>query len=218
MARNIRQLDGDIHGFTHTALTGFLERSSETKEGRTLEAVIVTTARHTHGSIKAPEKLFPGVDLLHTPDGNTLEVWGIKTGVHWGNQSQRSQLASDLPAAKDVLAPVWGGGDIRIYNGVVYGPPHTRPVPAHNPVYHEMVGDEFLSHLFGEPDLGRRIQEALRAADLQYDAARRDAFDATVNSLTEWVTYHAGGGGWTVLLELAQGTITPQQAAGGALF
>lgn len=129
-------------------LDAFLSSSEETHFGDILEDISIAICREAKGGRKSSTS---GIDLEYE-EGSVRTVAQVKSGVKWGNSSQRKKLVSDFTTATRILRQ----GDnihVRCVEGICYGPSGIKDRGTHL----KIVGNAFWEDISGWSDTGRAV-------------------------------------------------------------
>ena len=129
-------------------IEAFLSSSEETCFGKILEDIAIVVCKHAKGGWKSG---IQGIDLEYDDDSGR-SIIQIKSGINWGNSSQRKKLAQDF---KDAATRLRQGAvrNVRAVEGVCYGPSRCDD----RGTYYRIVGDAFWEDISEWEDAGRAV-------------------------------------------------------------
>ncbi len=117
-------------------IEAFLSSSEETVFGGVLESMATVICRHAKGGRKSG---IEHIDLEYDIENNTRVIVQIKSGIHWGNSSQRKSLRNAFQKASRILRQGNKGLNVRCIEGCCYGPSGHQDLGHHE----RLVGNEF---------------------------------------------------------------------------
>ena len=129
-------------------IDAFLSSSEETHFGDILEATAIAICREAKGGWKSSAD---GIDLEYD-ENSTRTIMQIKSGVKWGNSSQRKKLVSDFQSAVRTLRQ-GSRMEVRCIEGICYGPSGPKDYGSHI----RLVGNAFWQDISGWADTGRAV-------------------------------------------------------------
>lgn len=132
-------------------IDAFLSSSEETRFGGILEDIAVSVCKAAKDGMKSSSE---GIDLEFDESG-TRTIVQIKSGVNWGNASQRKRLVSDFQAATKRLRQ--GGVTSQCVEGICYGPSGTKDLGSHL----KIVGNDFWFAISGWADAGKAVLKVI---------------------------------------------------------
>jgi len=141
----------DAAQFADRLIDAFLSSSEETHFGEILEAIAVSVCTAAKGGRKSSSE---GVDLEYD-EGGLRTVAQVKSGVNWGNSSQRKRLVDEFNAAKVRLRQ--GGIEARCIEGCCYGPSGTKDFGSHV----RLVGNAFWFDVSGWSGTGKAVLKVI---------------------------------------------------------
>lgn len=154
-------------------LDAYLSSSEETVFGNLLETLAIKVNNKVFGGYKAPEREYPGIDLIFERDDTRYYVC-IKSGANWANSSSGAKLKQDFASARGKAREGGWNGEVECINGCLYGRSAStahfdpaKPDQAHKKV----VGPAFWLLVSGQRDMYQRVLRALEAAHTANEAA-----------------------------------------------
>ncbi len=136
-------------------LDAHLSSSEETMFGDWLEGLAIFIAEKVYGGQKSSAR---GIDLEFDREGIHYLV-SIKSGPHWGNNSQIKKMREDFKTATRILHTGKQKMHVEAVNGCCYGK-DSHPDKGD---YQKLCGQEFWSFISGVSDLYLKIIEPLAA-------------------------------------------------------
>ena len=103
----------------------------------------------------------------------------IKSGINWGNSSQRKKLVTDFQSAVRTLRQ-GGGVQVRAVEGICYGPSGLKDYGSHI----RLVGNTFWQDISGWADTGRAV---LRIVEHHAANGLTDVIAAARASIVEYL-------------------------------
>jgi hypothetical protein len=138
-------------------LNAFLSSSEEGIFGNWLERLAIFINDSVYQGRKA---LIDGIDLDFDKDGLRYLV-SIKSGPHWGNDSQIKKMCDQFDSVRRRSATSGGKGSIICVNGCCYGKSREQSEYKSKGNYYKICGKRFWELISGEPDLYIKIIEPL---------------------------------------------------------
>ena len=183
-------------------LDAHLSSQEETMFGGVLEGLAILVAETVKGGRKVTTK---GIDLeWDNIDGNHRErvLVSVKSGPHWGNSSQKSQMRTDFRNAKVVARQNNTSLIVTAVEGCCYG----RQLKQDQGDYYKRCGQDFWEFISGDPDLYTRIIEPLGEVAKQRNDEFTAEYSAAVNRLSQEFTQDfcdpQGNIDWSMLVRL----------------
>ena len=169
-------------------IEAFMSSSEETHFGDILESAAIAICREAKGGRRSAAR---GIDLEYDDENEIRTIMQIKSGIRWGNASQRNRLISDFRAAERTLRQ--GGIQVRMVEGICYGPSGLHDLETHI----KLVGNTFWEDISGWEHTGRAVfqiveQHAANGLTEAKDQARLAVVDylnraeATTNGNVNW--------------------------------
>jgi len=195
-AKNVSSANEIVEGI----LNAYLSSSEEGIFGNWLERLAIFINDSVYQGRKA---LVDGIDLDFDKDGLRYLV-SIKSGPHWGNDSQIKKMCDQFDSVRRRLATSGGKGSIICVNGCCYGKSREQSEYKSKGNYYKICGKRFWELISGESDLFIKIIEPLG-----YEAAVKNnefkiSYGTLINRLTkEFLTdfcNEAGSIDWEKLL------------------
>lgn len=143
-------------------MDAFLSSSEEQMFGGFLEELAVFVSEQTSGGSKSSAQ---GIDLEFDRSG-TRYIVSIKSGINWGNSSQKRRLADDFLRARQVLGQSPSIRNTQPILGICYGRTRTTD----NGLYQKIVGQSFWHFLSDNPELYVDIIEPIGYQARQHNA------------------------------------------------
>ncbi len=144
----------DVDLLSNMLLDAFLSSSEETKFGGVLEEVAIMVCGYAKGGRKSSAE---GIDLEY--DQNSIRhMIQIKSGVNWGNSSQKKKLKDNFNSATRVLRQGNTQIDVRCIEGVCYGKSSRSDKGSHI----QLVGNEFWYDISDWNETAYAIMEVIR--------------------------------------------------------
>lgn len=146
-----RSYDNSAEKLADRLIEAFLSSSEETKFGDILEEIAICVCKEAKNGRKSSTL---GIDLEFEDNNGYRTIVQIKSGVNWGNSSQRKKLVSDFQTATKVLRQSTGFlnidretpiQNITCVEGICYGPSRIKDLGSH----FQIVGDEFWELISG---------------------------------------------------------------------
>lgn len=134
-------------------LDAHLSSQQETIFGGFLEGLAIFICGKVYGGIKSAAE---GIDLEFTK-GKVKYIVTIKSGAHWGNSSQKTQMKANFKKAKRILGTNTSKINIVAVNGCCYG----RDNVPDKGDYLMYCGQIFWEFVSGDPNLYIEIIEPL---------------------------------------------------------
>lgn len=116
-------------------IEAYMSSSEETIFGNAIEDIAVAMCRHAKGGRKSA---VGNIDLEYDV-GNTRTIVQIKSGVNWGNSSQKQALLRSFSTATRILRQGNQDLNIRCVEGCSYGRSESKDLGTH----YRIVGDKF---------------------------------------------------------------------------
>ncbi|MCY4300883.1 MAG: PmeII family type II restriction endonuclease [Aestuariivita sp.] len=156
-------------------IDAFLSSSEETRFGDILEGAVISICKEAKGGWKSSAD---GIDLEYD-ENNIRTIVQIKSGVKWGNSSQRKKLVTDFQSATRTLRQ-GKNVQVRCVEGVCYGPSGIKDFGSHI----RLVGNEFWYDISGWVDTGRAVLEIV---DQHASNGLTDAIYAARNNVVDYL-------------------------------
>ena len=142
-----RSFDNSADKLANRLIEAYLSSSEETKFGDILEEIAILVCQAAKEGRKSSTQ---GIDLEYD-ENNVRTLIQIKSGMNWGNSSQRKRLLTDFSSARKV---VWQNTnfirgeqalEVRCVEGICYGPSQTKNLDTH----FKIVGNDFWKEISG---------------------------------------------------------------------
>lgn len=176
-AKNVSSANEIVEGI----LNAYLSSSEEGVFGNWLERLAIFINDSVYQGRKA---LVDGIDLDFDKDGLRYLV-SIKSGPHWGNDSQIKKMCDQFDTARKRLATSGGKGSIICVNGCCYGKSREQSEYKSKGNYYKICGKRFWELISGEPDLYIKIIEPLGHEAAVKNEEFRISYGNLINRLTK---------------------------------
>lgn len=191
----------------HDILQAFLSSSEEERFGRLLEEVAFFVAQQVYGARKSAVE---GIDVELDKDGVHYFVQ-IKSGVNWGNSSQKKQLSQDFQRAIQSYQHSHPSAKVACVQGSCYGKQTAKSRAASEPrVYTVLAGQAFWTFLSGDPNLYIEIIEPMgaqaRTFSLELEVRRKALEVEFTREIVEQFAHADGTLDWHKLLVFVSAT------------
>lgn len=163
-----------VSDLVSSILDATLSSSEETIFGRFLEELAVFVASEAYSGQKSSS---PGVDLDFVRGGVRYLV-SVKSGVNWGNSSQKRRLQQDLLTAVRVVRQGKSRLRVEAVEGCCYGRGKSEDT---GKGYHRIVGQEFWSLISGNAELYKEIIEPIGRDAKKHNTEFKAERDRIVN-------------------------------------
>jgi hypothetical protein len=175
-AKNVASANEIVEGI----LNAYLSSSEEGIFGNWLERLAIFINDSVYQGRKA---LVDGIDLDFDKDGLRYLI-SIKSGPHWGNDSQIKKMCDQFDTARKRLVTSGGKGSIICVNGCCYGKSREQSEYKSKGNYYKICGKRFWELISGEPDLYIKIIEPLG----HEAAVKNDEFKLSYGNLINRLT------------------------------
>ena len=169
------------HEIVEGILNAYLSSSEEGIFGNWLERLAIFINDSVYQGRKA---LVDGIDLDFDKDGLRYLV-SIKSGPHWGNDSQIKKMCDQFDSVRKRLATSGGKGSIICVNGCCYGKSREQSEYKSKGNYYKICGKRFWELISGEPDLYIKIIEPLGHEAAEKNNEFKTSYGNLVNRLTK---------------------------------
>lgn len=176
-AKNVSSASEIVEGI----LNAFLSSSEEGIFGNWLERLAIFINDSVYNGRKAG---IEGIDLDFDKNGNRYLV-SIKSGPHWGNDSQIKKMCDQFDTARKRLATSGSKGSIVCVNGCCYGKSREQTENKSKGNYYKICGQRFWDLISGEPDLYIKIIEPLGHEAAEKNNEFKISYGNLVNRLTK---------------------------------
>jgi len=176
-AKNVSSANEIVEGI----LNAYLSSSEEGIFGNWLERLAIFINDSVYQGRKA---LVDGIDLDFDKDGLRYLV-SIKSGPHWGNDSQIKKMCDQFDSVRRRLATSGGKGSIICVNGCCYGKSREQSEYKSKGNYYKICGKRFWELISGEPDLYIKIIEPLGHEAAEKNNEFKTSYGNLVNRLTK---------------------------------
>ena len=147
------RVDDDVHAFARMVIDAYLSSSEETMFGNTLEEIAISICKHARGGQKSTAD---NIDLEYIKD-DVRCVMQIKSGVNWGNSSQKKTLVRDFQKAARILRQGSPSSRVRCIEGICYGKSEIKDVGTH----YRYVGHAFWQEVSGWDGSAQAVLEII---------------------------------------------------------
>lgn len=182
--------------FTWKVLDAVMSSSEETIFGDVLEELAVIICKHARGGQKSG---IENIDLEYTDPGGARVLVQVKSGVNWGNSSQKKSLRDAFAKATTILRQRNRQLHVRCVEGSCYGPSEVRDLGTHE----RIVGFLFWEEISGWSETADAVLELIgEYAENGLHTSRETAHALIVNYLYEMGVAEEGVLHWDKLLRL----------------
>jgi hypothetical protein len=176
-AKNVSSASEIVEGI----LNAFLSSSEEGIFGNWLERLAIFINDSVYNGRKAG---IEGIDLDFDKNGNRYLV-SIKSGPHWGNDSQIKKMCDQFDTARKRLSTSGSKASIVCVNGCCYGKSREQSEYKSKGNYYKICGQRFWDLISGEPDLYIKIIEPLGHEAAEKNNEFKISYGHLVNRLTK---------------------------------
>ncbi|MCS1407028.1 MAG: hypothetical protein M2R45_00184 [Verrucomicrobia subdivision 3 bacterium] len=125
-----------VESFSSSILEAFLSSSEETMFGNLAEKCAVAICKNAKNGMKSTGE---GIDLEYA-NGNVRTIIRVKSGMNWGNSSQRKKMKEYFTKAKRILGQGANADNhIKCIEGICYGPASKK----NKGDFHTYIGSDF---------------------------------------------------------------------------
>ena len=135
------RIERDAHEFARMVTDAYLSSSEETMFGNVLEDIAVSICTHARGGWKSSAAK---IDLEYVRD-STRCILQIKSGVNWGNSSQKQAMINSFQQATRILQQGNQTLHVQAIEGICYGKSQVNVLPTH----HRYIGHSFWEEISG---------------------------------------------------------------------
>lgn len=145
--------DSSVHSLAQMVIDAYMSSSEETIFGSVLEAIAEVVCRHGRGGRKSAAG---GVDLEYDMD-NGRTIAQVKSGVNWGNSSQKQAMKAAFKTAATILRQGNRNLYVRCVEGCAYGRSEIKDLGTH----YRIVGNSFWEEISGWNGTAGAVMELL---------------------------------------------------------
>ena len=147
------RIERDAHEFAKMVTDAYLSSSEETMFGNVLEDIAISICKHARGGWKSSAAK---IDLEYMR-GATRCILQIKSGVNWGNSSQKQAMISSFQQATRILQQ--GNQEIHVQpiEGICYGKSQVNILQTH----HRYIGHSFWQEISGWDGTAMSVMELI---------------------------------------------------------
>lgn len=160
-------------------LDAFLSSQEETIFGNLMEELAIFACNKMFSGHKAEKGKFKSIDLIFERE-NKIYIVSIKSGVHWGNKDQISEMKKNFIKAKKRLRSEGETKKVVAINGCMYG----RDSQPNKGVYYKYCGQEFWGFVTGDSEFYQKIILPLDKEAKKRDEDFKSAYSAKINEMT----------------------------------
>lgn len=161
-------------------LDAFLSSQEETIFGNLMEELAIFVCEKIFNGRKAEKGKFKSIDLIFERENRTYIV-SIKSGIHWGNKDQISEMKYNFKKAKKILISEGETNKVIAVNGCMYG----KDNKPNKKSYYKYCGQEFWEFVTGDSEFYQKIIIPLDKEAKKKDEDFKDAYYAKVNEMTK---------------------------------
>jgi hypothetical protein len=121
-----------------------------------------------------------GVDFAIETE-TKYSAYGVKSGTHWGNASQKKRLHDEFLELRSRLLKLQKEFDAVVGHG--YGTENTPP--SKKKIWRDISGQRFWAEISGDPDMYLKLIRLMKDAPQKHRAEFKKGWDATVNKFTQ---------------------------------
>lgn len=161
-------------------LDAFLSSQEETIFGNLMEELAIFVCEKIFNGQKAEKGKFKSIDLIFKKEKN-IYIVSIKSGIHWGNKDQISEMKKNFKRAKKILINEGATNKIIAVNGCMYGKDN-KPKKKN---YYKYCGQEFWEFVTGDNEFYQKIIIPLDKEARKKDEDFKKAYYAKTNEMTK---------------------------------
>lgn len=181
---------------TWKVLDAVMSSSEETIFGDVLEDLAIIICKHARGGQKSG---IENIDLEYADSAGARVLVQVKSGVNWGNSSQKKALKEAFAKATTILRQRNRQMHVRCVEGSCYGPSEILDLGTHE----KIVGYSFWEEISGWSGTADAVMELIgEYAQNGLHASREAAHALIVNYLYEMGVAEEGVLHWDKLLRL----------------
>ncbi len=170
--------DSSVYSLAQMVIGAYTSSSEETIFGGVLESIAEVICRHARGGQKSAAS---GIDLEYNTDSGRT-IMQVKSGVNWGNSSQKQSMRDSFKKAASILRQ--GNTDlyVRCIEGCAYGRSEIKDMGTH----YLIVGNSFWEEISGWDGTAGAVMDLLgRYAGNGLNEAQKAAEHSMINYLKD---------------------------------